>query len=63
MHRIIIIDENGNLNTKKRKKTIKINDNLLEIGLRKGLIEKDRDDFFFLGDYENFLVFKNKKND
>ena len=63
MHKIRILDENsGNFLKKKNKQTImKINDNLLELGLRKGLIEKDRGGFFFIGNYEKFLVFKNEK--
>jgi hypothetical protein len=69
MHKIKILDENRvdlfskeekKLNSK-RKKIVKINDDLLEIGLRNGLIEKNRDGFFFLGSYEKFLDFKNKK--
>jgi len=70
MHKIKILDENRiNLFTKniknkkdKSKKIVKINDDLLKFGIREGLIEKDRDGFFFLGDYEKFLEFKNKKN-
>ena len=48
---------------KKRKteKMIKINDSLLEIGLRRGLIEKDGDGFIFIGNYEKFLTFKNER--
>ncbi|KYK23573.1 hypothetical protein AYK24_10640 [Thermoplasmatales archaeon SG8-52-4] len=70
MHKIKILNENRvDLFTKniknetcKSKKIVKINDDLLELGLRKGLIEKDRDGFYFLGSYEKFLDFKNKKN-
>ena len=69
MHKIKILDENRveiftkNLKNQnsKSKKIVKINDELLEFGLRKGLIEKDRDGFFFLGSYEKFLDFKNEK--
>ena len=69
MHKIKLLDENSeNLNNKdskykkkKAKKMIKLNDDLFEIALRKGLIEKDRDGFYFLGNYEKFLAFKNKK--
>ena len=69
MHKIKILDENSiDLFTKnikndksKSKKILKINDDLLEFGLRKGLIEKDKDGFLFLGSYEKFLDFKNKK--
>ena len=46
-------------NKKKHEKFIKVNDNLFEIGLRKGLIEKNEDGYYFIGDYEELLAFKN----
>ncbi len=46
---------------RKTEKMIKINDSLFEIGLLKGLTEKDRDGFFFIGNYEKLLAFKNKR--
>ena len=44
------------------KKSIKIKDDLFEIALRKGLIEKTEDGYIFIGDYEDLLEFKNKRN-
>jgi hypothetical protein len=44
-----------------KEKIIKLNDNLLEIGVRKGLIERVEDNYVFVGDYEELLAFKNKK--
>ncbi|MBN2065709.1 MAG: hypothetical protein JW771_02755 [Candidatus Thermoplasmatota archaeon] len=40
---------------------IKLNDDLFEIALRKGLIEKTDDGYVFVGDYEELLAFKKKK--
>jgi len=37
-----------------------MNDNLLEIALRKGLIEKNEDEYYFIGDYGELLAFKAK---
>jgi hypothetical protein len=70
MPKIKILDENKELmldkkiknRNRKKDKTMKINDNLLEIGLKKGLIERDKDKFFFIGNYEKFLAFKRKWN-
>jgi len=69
MHKIKIIDESqekhlhskGLKRRNKKCKTIKINDNLFEIGLRKGLIEKNSDEYYFIGDYEELLAFKNEE--
>ena len=72
MHKIKILDVNEedpffekNFKAKKGKKKkeieIKINDNLFEIGLRKGLIEKNEDGYYFIGDYEELLAFKNQE--
>jgi len=47
-------------NKKKCKKILKINDNLFEIALRKGLIEKNEDEYYFIGDYGELLAFKAK---
>ncbi len=68
MHKIKILDENhdylfkNNLKNekKKSKKFIKIKDSLFEIGIREGLIEKDGNEYFFIGNYETFLAFKIK---
>ena len=49
-------------NKKKHAKFIKINDNLFEIGLRKGLIEKNEDEYYFIGDYDELLAFKNNSS-
>lgn len=73
MHKIKIIDINQEKqlfdkdlkHQKSRKKnveTIKIDDSLFEIGLRKGLIEKNEDEYYFIGDYEELLAFKTKKS-
>ncbi|MDH7517041.1 MAG: hypothetical protein QHH19_01660 [Candidatus Thermoplasmatota archaeon] len=45
----------------KREKSIKINDQLFDIALRKGLIEKTDDGYVFIGDYEDLQAFKNNK--
>lgn len=71
MHRINVIldiDQEYLMEDKKikldreRKKIIKINDNLFDIALRKGLIEKTEDGYVFIGDYEDLLAFKKKGN-
>jgi len=67
MHKVKIMDviweqqlvDKDLKNWKKNKKIIKINDSLFEIGLRKGLIEKSEDGYYFVGDYEELLAFKN----
>lgn len=46
---------------KKREKNIKINDDLFDIALRKGLIEKTEDGYIFIGDYEDLLAFKKRR--
>jgi len=72
MHKVKIMDVNQEQqyidedpkhkkNKKKRGKTIKIDDSLFEIGVRKGLIEKNEDGYYFIGDYEELLAFKNKR--
>jgi len=53
MHKIIVSFEEG------KNKIIKINDQLFEIGMRKGLIEKTDHGFIFIGDYEELLAFQN----
>ncbi len=45
----------------KKEKSIKINDQLFDIALRKGLIEKTDDGYVFVGDYEDLQAFKNNK--
>ena len=47
---------------KNKEKTIKINDELFDIALRKGLIEKTEDGYCFIGDYKDLLAFKKKKD-
>jgi len=69
MHKVKIMDINqeqqflkkGFRNKRKATKTIKIDDGLFEIALRKGLIEKNKDGYYFIGDAEELLAFKNKK--
>jgi len=45
----------------KKEKSIKINDQLFDIALRKGLIEKTEDGYVFVGEYEDLQAFKNNK--
>ena len=74
MHRInVILDmdpedlmeaENTNHRKKvatKKEKTIKINDDLFDIAMRKGLIEKTDDGYIFIGEYEDLAAFKEKR--
>ena len=70
MHRVKVMDaeqeqqiSNKKIKSYKKKKlkTIKINDELFEIGLRKGLIEKNEDGYYFIGDSQELLEFKNIK--
>lgn len=70
MHKIKIIDSHSEKifekdikNKKKKDEIIKIDDSLFEIGLRKGLIEKNEDGYYFIGDYEELLAFKSKRLD
>ena len=63
MHKIKIIDHKNQQNSdynesKQNYKIIKICDSLFEIGLRKGLIEKNNDEYYFVGDYEELIAFK-----
>ncbi len=46
----------------KHDNMIKLNDDLFEIALRKGLIEKTDDGYVFVGDYEELLAFKKRKH-
>ena len=55
MHKINVSFDEG-----KKEKIIKIEDSLFEIALRKGLIEKTEDGYFFIGDYEELLAFISK---
>lgn len=50
-----------NKNKKKAENSIKIDDNLFEIALRKGLIEKTEDGYLFIGDYEDLLAFRTRR--
>ena len=69
MHKIKILDENQEFiynkriknKKKKSERYIKIKDSLFEIGLKKGLIERDGDGYCFIGNYDKFLTFKNKR--
>lgn len=70
MHRVKVMDPDQEQHIpnkkiksykKKKLKTIKIKDDLFEIGLRKGLIEKNEDGYYFIGDNEELLAFKNIK--
>jgi hypothetical protein len=47
---------------RKKERTLQIDDNLFNIGIQKGLIEKIDDQYVFIGDYEKLLAFKNKRN-
>ena len=49
-------------NMKVKSKMIEIDDSLLEIGMRKGLIEKSGDVYYFIGDYEDLVAFMNNKS-
>ena len=55
MHKINVSFGEG-----KKEKIIKIEDSLFEIALRKGLIEKTEDGYFFIGDSEELLAFISK---
>jgi len=68
MHKVKIMDVNHEQeymdkknNNKKNGKIIKIEDSLFEIGLRKGLIEKFKNEYFFIGDLEELIAFTNKR--
>ena len=58
MRKINISFEEG-----KKEKTFKIEDSLFEIGIRKGLIEKTEDGYYFIGDYGELLAFKNSRKE
>jgi hypothetical protein len=45
-----------------QEKTIKIDDELFDLALEKGLIEKTEDGYCFIGEYKDLLAFKKKKN-
>jgi len=45
----------------KTEKVIKINDDLFDIAMRKGLIEKTDDGYIFIGEYEDLVAFKEKR--
>ena len=70
MHRVNVIlnaeqehlteHKNTKRHRKNREKSVKIDDTLFDIGLRKGLIEKTEDGYVFVGDYEELLAFKRK---
>lgn len=68
MHKIKVMDVNQEnkflrkSSKQNKNKKIKIDDNLFEIGLRKGLIEKNEDGYYFVGYYEELLAFKNNKS-
>jgi hypothetical protein len=73
MHKVKIMDINqeeqfvdkkykNQKNRKNNKKFIKIKDSLFEIAVRKGLIEKNEDGYYFTGDYKEFLTLKNKRS-
>ena len=51
----------NNKSKKKTEKTIKIDDNLFDIALRKGLIEKTSEGYLFIGDYEDLLAFRTRR--
>jgi len=45
----------------KKEKVIKINDDLFDIAMRKGLIEKTDEGYIFIGEYEDLVAFKEKR--
>jgi hypothetical protein len=49
-------------NEKARRVTLQIDDNLFEIALRKGLIEKTSEGYIFIGDFEELIAFKTRSN-
>ena len=64
MHKITVVldDYDEYRDNKKDRVVIEINDSLFEIALRKGLIEKNGEEYIFIGDYEELLAFKDKEN-
>ena len=69
MHEITIIIQNerqicisDGKHEKARRLTLQIEDNLFDIALRKGLIEKTSEGYIFIGDYEELTAFKNRSN-
>ena len=55
-------ENNANKKPKKTaEKTIKITDELFELALREGLIEKTDDGYVFIGKYEEIKAFQKKK--
>lgn len=46
-----------NYKTDEKNEIIEINDSLFDIVMRKGLIEKEGEKYFFIGDYEEFVAF------
>ena len=60
MHKVTVVleDYDEYKDDKQDKVVIEINDNLFEIALRKGLIEKIGEEYVFIGDYEELLAFK-----
>jgi len=58
MQKINVAFEDG-----KKEKIIKIEDSLFEIAMRKGLIEKTDDGYYFIGDYSELLAFKKNEKD
>jgi len=63
--RIINLDGNENFLKKLRKSKhfIKMEDNLFELGLRKGLIEKNENEYCFIGDKEELIAFTHVRPD
>ena len=56
------LNKNGRSHKKmKKENSIKIDDALFEIALRKGLIEETKDGYVFVGNYEELLAFKKRK--
>jgi hypothetical protein len=46
-----------NYKVDEQNKTFEVKDSVFHIGLRKGLIEKNGEDYFFIGDYEELIAF------
>lgn len=55
MHKINISFDDG-----KKEKILKIEDSLFDIAMRKGLIEKTENGYYFIGDYEELLAFRSQ---
>ena len=67
MHKVKISTYHENKKPEEKKinqfnKCLIIDDYLFDIALRKGLIEKTENGYIFIGEYEDLLAIKRKKN-